>query len=63
MSETTHIICAHCGKDHAVSNRKDLGTEILSISLFEIFPYIFLWFNCPDCKVKYALPVDLPLKE
>ena len=55
MSETTHIICAHCGKDNKISNY--IGTDG-TLSLTNLTYEIVLIFTCQYCKYQYHLPTE-----
>ena len=53
MSETTHLICAHCGAANPVSN--EVGTDVLHIE----FPFsanrAVVLFTCKQCEASYTL--------
>ena len=52
MSETTHLICAHCGGDVSLSNATNVPvTGVLTSYDSQVA------FNCPKCGIKYPLPV------
>lgn len=48
MSETTHLICAHCGADTAVSNSAPQGS-VLAILRGSLI------FHCSSCGARYPL--------
>lgn len=53
MTETTHIICAHCGADNSVSNSQESdGT----LKVMRISTGLALFFECQNCKIEYKLP-------
>lgn len=59
MSETTHLICAHCGGDNAMSNAVSLVGDMLMI-----IPGFGIIFRCQHCHCEYSLPSNMaPPKE
>lgn len=60
MSEITHLICAHCGADVALSNHNYPFREQPTVLTLYV-PTSSLVFNCPKCGTQYSLPV-LPLE-
>jgi hypothetical protein len=60
MSETTHLICAHCGHDNPLSNAAPL--QVVDGRLPVIYyigmpegPSVF--FHCQICDADYKLPI------
>lgn len=53
ISQTTKIICAHCGADFKISNRHKLPFEVekLNDDIGKI------WMPCPSCNEKYDLGI------
>ncbi len=62
MAETTHLICAHCGADHSVSNIATPENQAhLPLSLNAMNALIF---SCDKCAVSYPLYANpLPTQE
>ena len=59
MSETTHLICAHCGGDNAMSNAVSLVGDMLMI-----IPGFGIIFRCQHCHCEYSLPsTDIRISE
>ncbi len=55
MSERTHLICAHCGGDNAMSNAVSLVGDTLI--LIETFSGVGVIFRCQYCHCEYSLPI------
>jgi RNase P subunit RPR2 len=54
MAETTHLICAHCGTDHSISNALNpTGNPTGILTLRDEI----LTFTCPKCAVEYKIPI------
>lgn len=50
MSETSYLICAHCGEPAPLKNAEPPTSTLW---LYETS----LFFHCPNCGVQYTLPV------
>lgn len=59
MSEITHLVCAHCGTDSAVSN--DPESFEAKNSPLSLNPMNVLVFTCGYCKAVYPLFSSKPI--
>lgn len=61
MAERTHLICARCGGDTAVSNRFDSDGTLRHDERMtrdgRAVAASFIRFRCSHCKADYPLPV------
>lgn len=58
MSETTHLICAQCGGDVAISNSQEQPTVKSEYQILTFYKRMnSLMFKCPNCGTQYPLPV------